>query len=165
MTYQRLERRARCYQQRTVRIHDGAAVINVTSLEADCFWAWAVIKTLRLSGCRVEELTELPQLSLRHYTPASTGKLVPLLHIAPSKLDIERLIPMSPELVSVLLAVVRRTRGSAKTVPLSMRYDPHEKVHGQPLPHLFPTELAPVWRFSRSTTSAPSCSRPRRRPA
>jgi hypothetical protein len=112
-------------------------VINVTSLEADCFWAWAVIETLRLSGCRIEELTELTQLSLRHHTPASTGKLVPLLHIAPSKLDIERLIPMSPDLVSVLLTVVRRTRGSAKTVPLSVRYDAHEKVHGQPLPHLF----------------------------
>ena len=49
--YQRLERRARCYEQRTVRIHDGAAVINVTALEADCLWAWAVIETLRLSGC------------------------------------------------------------------------------------------------------------------
>jgi hypothetical protein len=137
VTYRRLGRPARHYQQRTVRIHDGAAVINVTSLEADCFWAWAVIETLRLSGSRIEELTELTQLSVRHHTPASTGKLVPLLHIAPSKLDIERLIPMSPDLVSVLLTVVRRTRGSAKTVPLSVRYDAHEKVPGQPLPHLF----------------------------
>ncbi len=164
VTYRRLERRARCYQRRTARIHDGAAVINVTSLEADCFWAWAVIETLRLSGCRIE-LTELIQLSLRHYTPASTGKLVPLLHIAPSKLDRERLIPMSPELVSVLLAVVRRTRGCAKTVPLSVRYDPHEKVHGQPLPHLFAHRVGTAWRFSRFTTSAASCSRPLRQPA
>jgi len=74
---------------------------NVAALKADCFWAWA--ETLRLSACRVEELTELTQLSLRYYTLASTGKLVPLLHITPSKLDSERLIPMSPELVSVLL--------------------------------------------------------------
>jgi hypothetical protein len=39
VTYQRLERRARRYQQRTVRIKDGTTLINVTSLEADCFWA------------------------------------------------------------------------------------------------------------------------------
>ena len=41
VTYQRLERCARRYKQRTVRIKDGATVINVTSLEVDCFWAWA----------------------------------------------------------------------------------------------------------------------------
>jgi hypothetical protein len=111
--------------------------LDVTSLERDCFWAWAVSETLRLTGCRIEEVLELTQLSLRHYTPPSTGKLVPLLHIIPSKTDAERLIPMSPELVTVLVAVQRRARGNQPQVPLSVRYDPHEKQHGQPLPHLF----------------------------
>jgi hypothetical protein len=41
---------------------------------------------------------------LRHYTPPATGTVEPLLHIVPSTLDIERLIPMTPELVTVLLA-------------------------------------------------------------
>ncbi|MEH0981453.1 hypothetical protein [Micromonospora sp. CPCC 205556] len=32
-------------------------------------------------------MRELTQLSMRHYTPPSTGAIVPLLHITPSKLD------------------------------------------------------------------------------
>jgi len=80
-----------------------------------------------LTGCRIEEVLELAQLSLRHYTPPSTGKLVPLLHIVPPKTDRERLIPMAPDLVAVLVAVQRRARGDAPQVPLSVRYDPHEK--------------------------------------
>lgn len=63
--------------------------------------------------------------------------MVPLLHIVPSKTDCERLVPMTPELVQVLLAVLRRAKGSNDHVPLSVRYDVTEKVHGQPFPHLF----------------------------
>jgi integrase len=44
---------------------------------------------------------------------------------------------MTPELVGVLLAVVRRARGSADRIPLSTMYDPHDRMHGTPLPHLF----------------------------
>ena len=44
---------------------------------------------------------------------------------------------MSPELVTVLVAVQRRARGNQPQIPLSVRYDPHEKQHGEPLPHLF----------------------------
>ncbi|WP_198958187.1 MULTISPECIES: tyrosine-type recombinase/integrase [Amycolatopsis] len=111
--------------------------LDVTALEADCFWAWALIETLRLTGCRIEEAMELTQLSLRHYTPPTTGTVVPLLHIVPSKLDIERLIPMAPELVTVLLTIVRRVRGTDGRIPLSIRYDTQDRVHGAPLPHLF----------------------------
>ncbi|MFC3960964.1 tyrosine-type recombinase/integrase [Nocardia jiangsuensis] len=106
-------------------------------LEADCFWAWALIETLRLTGARIEEVLELAQLSIRHYTPATTGTLVPLLHIAPSKTDIERLIPMSPELVEVLVAVQRRAKAGRGAIPLSVRHDRHERVHGVVRPHLF----------------------------
>ncbi|TDO44031.1 hypothetical protein EV643_11754 [Kribbella sp. VKM Ac-2527] len=44
---------------------------------------------------------------------------VPLLHIVPSRPDAERLIPMSPELVTVLLAVQRRAKAGGAHVPLS----------------------------------------------
>ena len=44
---------------------------------------------------------------------------------------------MSPELVTVLLPIQRRTKNGDAHLPLSVRYDPHEKTHGQPLPHLF----------------------------
>jgi integrase len=59
------------------------------------------------------------------------------LHIVPSKTDCERLIPMSPELVQILLAVLRRAKAGNDHVPLSIRYDINEKVHGEPFPHLF----------------------------
>ena len=120
---------------RAIPLQHGPA--NITKLEHDAFWAWAIVETLRHTGIRIEELLELTQLSLRHYTPASTNTLVPLLHIVPSKTDAERLIPMSPELVTVLLAVQRRGKNGHAHLPLSVRYDPHEKTHGQPLPHLF----------------------------
>ncbi|TCO33036.1 phage integrase family protein [Kribbella steppae] len=112
-------------------------VVNVTQAESDGFWAWAIVDTLRHTGVRIEELLELTQLSLRHYTSQTTGTLVPLLHIVPSKTDAERLIPMSPELVTVLLAVQRRAKAGGAHVPLSVRYDPHERIHGEPFPHLF----------------------------
>ena len=111
--------------------------VNVSRNEEDDFWAWAMVQTLRHTGIRLEEMLELTQLSLRHYTSTTTGTVVPLLHIVPSKNDIERLIPMSPELVSVLLAVLRRAKAGEHQVPLSVRYDPNEKLHGQPFPHLF----------------------------
>ncbi|WP_432945752.1 tyrosine-type recombinase/integrase [Kribbella sp. CA-253562] len=116
-------------------------LIDLTAAEAGGFWAWAVIETLRHTGIRIEELLELTQLSLRHFTSATTGTLVPLLHIVPSKTDAERLIPMTPELVTVLVAVQRRTKGPHDHVPLSVRYDPYEKVHGEPFPHLFARRL------------------------
>ncbi|MEU0095596.1 hypothetical protein [Kribbella sp. NPDC006257] len=89
--------------------------------ESDGFWAWAVAETLRHTGVRIEEMLELTQLSLRRYTSETTGTLVPLLHIVPSKADAERLLPMSPELVMVQLAVQRRAKAGGTYVPLSMR--------------------------------------------
>jgi site-specific recombinase XerD len=94
-------------------------LVNVTQAEADGFWAWAIVETLRHTGVRIEEMLELTQLSLRHYTSEITGTLVPLLHIVPSKTDAERLIPMSPELVTVLLADQRRAKAGGAHVPLT----------------------------------------------
>lgn len=129
-------------------------LIDITAAESDGFWAWAVIETLRHTGIRVEEMLELTQLSLRHYTAASTGTLVPLLHIVPSKTDIERLIPMTPDLVTVLVAVQRRAKDGSGRVPLSVRYDPHEKVHGEPFPHLFVRRIG-----TRNEVISPSVAR------
>jgi hypothetical protein len=124
-------------QPRPVWIRGRAERIDVTALEEDGFWGWAVVETLRHTGVRIEEMLELTQLSLRHYTASTTGTLVPLLHIVPSKTDCERLIPMSPEVVQVLLAVLRRAKAGNTHVPLSIRYDIYEKLHGEPFPHLF----------------------------
>ena len=131
------DRRARIWAAGPAELCNKYGVIDLSQLEGDCFWAWALIETLRLTGARIEEALELTQLSIRHYTPATTGTLVPLLHIAPSKTDIERLIPMSPELVEVLVAIQRRAKVGRASIPLSVRYDHHERLHGEPLPHLF----------------------------
>jgi hypothetical protein len=39
---------------------------DITAVEADSFWGWAVAATLKETGVRIEELLELTQLSLRH---------------------------------------------------------------------------------------------------
>jgi hypothetical protein len=116
---------------------------DITGVEADGFWGWAVVSTLKETGIRVEELQELTQLSLRHYVAPTTNTIVPLLHIVPSKTDQERLIPMSPELVKILVEIQRRARGTGQTVPLSIRYDPYEKTFGEPLPPLFGRLVGP----------------------
>lgn len=70
--------------------------------------------------------------------------IVPLLHIVPSKNDQERLIPMSPELVKILVEVQRRARGTSQAIPLSTRYDPNDKTFSEALPHLFARLVGPT---------------------
>ena len=62
---------------------------------------------------------------------------MPLLHIAPSKTDTERLLVVSPELADVLSAIICRVRSEAGAVPLVAAYDYHERVYNPPLPILF----------------------------
>ena len=70
---------------RPVWIRGGAKRIDVTAVEEEGFWCWAVVETLRHTGIRIEELLELTQLSLRHYTAPTTGTLVPLLAHRPEQ--------------------------------------------------------------------------------
>lgn len=101
------------------------------------FWAWAVIEVLRHTGIRIEELTELTHHSLVQYRLPNTGELVPLLQIAPSKTDTERLLVISPELAEVLSAIIRRVRGKNPALPLVIAYDHHERAWNRPMPLLF----------------------------
>jgi integrase len=94
--------------------------------------------------CLCVELLELTQLSLRHYVAPTTNTVVPLLHIVPSKNDQEWLIPMSPELVKILVAVQPRARGASQAIPLSRRYDPNDKTFSNSLPHLFARLVGPT---------------------
>jgi hypothetical protein len=105
--------------------------------EEHAFWAWAVIEVLRHTGVRVEELLELSHHSLIQYRLPSTGEVVPLLQIAPSKTDAERLIVVSPELADVLSAIISRVRGPDGPVPLVRARDSHELVWQAPAPLLF----------------------------
>lgn len=120
-------------------------ITDVTQAEDDAFWSWAVIETLRHTGVRIEELLEVTQLAIVSYRLPGTGETIPLLQIVPSKSNEERLLLVSPELASVLAAVVKRQRDDNDgTIRLVARYDPHEKVTGPPLPHLFQRKVS--WR-------------------
>jgi hypothetical protein len=105
--------------------------------EDHAFWAWAIIEVLRLTGIRAEELLELSHHSLIQYRLPTTGELVPLLQIAPSKTDTERLLVVSPELADVLSAIICRIRDGNGAVPLVRARDYHEHTWLPPAPLLF----------------------------
>ena len=114
---------------------------DLTLEEHRAFWAWAAIEVLRHTGIRIEELTELSHHSLVQYRLPSTGELIPLLQIAPSKTDAERLLVISPELADVLSAIITRIRGDGGAVPLVVSYDDNEKLWNPPMPLLFQRRL------------------------
>lgn len=105
--------------------------------EEYAFWAWAAVNVLRLTGARIEELMEITHHSLIQYRLPTTGEIVPLLQIAPSKTDAERLLVVSPELADVLSAIIVRVRDDTGTVPLVPAYDWHECIWRPPAPVLF----------------------------
>jgi integrase len=110
---------------------------NLSYEEDEAFWAFATIEVLRLTGIRCEELLELTHHSITEYRLPSTGELVPLLQIAPSKTDTERLLLVSPELADVLSAIICRLRTPSTAIPLVASYDVREKVWNPPMPLLF----------------------------
>jgi integrase len=110
---------------------------NLTYEEEEAFWAFATIEVLRLTGIRCEELLELTHHGITEYRLPATGELVPLLQIAPSKTDTERLLLVSPELADVLSAIISRLRGPGGDVPLTVSYDVRERIWNPPMPLLF----------------------------
>ena len=110
---------------------------DATGEEDRAFWTWAAVETLRHTGIRIEELTELSHHSLIQYTVPDTGETVPLLQIAPSKTDTERLLVISPELADVLATTIGRIRDHDGAVTCVASYDFHERVWNAPMPLLF----------------------------
>ena len=116
----------------------GTGIRRDLGLEEDkAFWAWAAVETLRETGIRVGELTELSHHSLVQYRHPATGQTIPLLHIAPSKTDEERLLVVGPELADVLSVILCRVRDQAGAVPLVAAYDRYERVWIPPMPLIF----------------------------
>ncbi|PJE96559.1 site-specific integrase [Streptomyces carminius] len=110
--------------------------------EKRAFWAWATIEILRHTGIRIEELLELGHHSIISYKLPTTGEIIPLLQIAPSKIDQERLLLISPELADVLSAVITRVRQKYGTVPVVPSYDHQERVWNDPLPLLYQWQVS-----------------------
>ncbi|WP_280393621.1 tyrosine-type recombinase/integrase [Nocardia brasiliensis] len=125
-----------------VRIRDSSTgeIVNQTMIEDYCFWRWAAVEVLRLSGIRIEELSELTHLSIRQYKRPN-GEVIALLVIAPSKNDRERVIPMSAELFHVIAQVVRRLTAGGQPIPLLHRYDQHTRNWSELMPYLFQRRL------------------------
>jgi site-specific recombinase XerC len=136
----------------TVRVMDIATgiVTDLVAAEEAAFWEWAYVEVLRHSGIRVEELVELSHASLRQYERPN-GEVIALLVIAPSKTDRERVIPMSPDLFSVIATIIRRTT-SMGPIPLIPRYDGAEREWTLPLPYLFQRQVGSVRRVSGAGT-------------
>lgn len=116
---------------------DGGRRRDLTFEEHRAFWTWAMVEVLRHTGLRIEELTELSHHSLIQYRLPTSGELIPLLQIAPSKTDQERLLVVSPELADVLATIVGRVRDVEGRVPLVVSYDKNERVYNAPMPLLF----------------------------
>jgi hypothetical protein len=116
------------------------------------FWAWAVVEVLRGTGVRVEELLELSHHSFVQYRLPSTGEVVPLLQVAPSKTDAERLLVVSPELADVPGAIILRVSDGSGKVPLVPSYDEHERVWALPAPLLFQRRIGNEHRAISSST-------------
>ncbi len=137
--------RRRFNQMDVVAVDGSGRRVNLTKAEDRAFWTWSIVEVLRHTGIRIEELLELTHLSLRPFRKPD-GQVMPLLQIAPSKSDAERILPVGPVLAQVLSRIVlRHSRGgsgddrkaAAPTVPLVPRWDGHERVYSAPLPHLF----------------------------
>lgn len=108
------------------------------SLEADrAFWAWALVEVLRHTGARIEEVLEITHRSFVSYRLPSTGEVIPMLQITPSKTDKERLLVIGPELAVAFAEIISHVRGDNEQLPLVSRYDNAERVHSPELPFLF----------------------------
>ncbi|MFF1655149.1 tyrosine-type recombinase/integrase [Streptomyces sp. NPDC058255] len=110
---------------------------NLTHEEEAAFWSWATVEVLRHTGIRIEEMLELTHHSFIAYTLPTTGEVVPMLQVAPSKTDAERLLLVSPELAEVLTAVIYRVRAGDAALPLVSAYDVFEQTWSPPMPFLF----------------------------
>ena len=131
---------------------------NLTWEEDHAFWAWAIIEVLRSPGVRVEELLELSPHSLVQYRLPSSGELVPLLQVALSETDPERLLVASPDLAEVFSAVIRRLQQPCGSIPLIAAYDSNEHLWLPPAPlqRRVGTETRRI-----STARSATCSTPR----
>jgi integrase len=95
------------------------------------------VEVLRHTGVRIEEMLELTHHSFVAYTLPTTGEVVPMLQVAPSKTDAERLLLVSPELAEVLTAIIFRVRAGKAALPLVSAYDVFEQTWSPPMPFLF----------------------------
>ena len=137
---------------------------NLTHEDEAAFWSWATVEVLRATGIRIEEMLELAHHSFIAYALPTTGEIVPMLQVAPSKTDAERLLLVSPELTEVLTAIIFRVRAGNAALPLVSAYDVFEQTWSAPMPFLFQRRYGSKTGPSTAATSANAWSRHPRPP-
>ena len=125
---------------------------DLTFEEERAFWGWATIEILAPPASASRNWPSSPHHSFVAYKLPSTGEIVPMLQIVPSKTDVERLLLVAPELGEVLAEIIHRVRQGRATLPLVAAYDPYERVWNPPAPLLFQCPRGPAHR-ARSRTS------------
>lgn len=100
-------------------------LIHFDRAEHRAFWAWAAVEFLRHTGARIEEMLEASHHALVQYRLPTTGEIVPLLQIAPSKNDQERVLLVSPELRRALGEVLNFI-GLTDTTGQPLDFAPHD---------------------------------------
>jgi integrase len=119
---------------------------DLSGEEERAFWTKSIVEVLRHTGIRIEELLELTHHSFVAYKLPTTGEIVPMLQIAPSKLDRERLLLVSPELGEVLTTIIHRVRSGNSAIPLVSAYDIMERTWSAPMSFLFQRRHGPEHR-------------------
>lgn len=136
----------------TVVVDPAGDELDLTHLEHKAFWTWAALEVLRNTGLRIEEMLELTHLSVRPLRKQN-GEIVPLLQVAPSKTDEERILPMSPALAKVISDIISRHQAEHGSVPLLRRLDRSEREYSQPMPFLFQHHFRSGARFAFSDST------------
>lgn len=106
----------------------GADRHSVRRAHGAAFWDWAVLELLVQSGLRIQEARRLTALDvLKRRT--RDGRLYYMLHVAPSKYDRARVIPIGDGLGRVVAEIVRHVRRfyGAQAVPPCDNRDPNHK--------------------------------------
>lgn len=119
---------------------DGSRV-NLTQVEHQAFWTWACLQLLRHTGLRNQEMLSLTHLSIQPFRKPN-GEILPLLQVAPSKTDMERVLPVGPELAHVLGRIIQRVAQPNGALPLLRRFTAHKKTFSAPMPFLFQQQHA-----------------------
>ncbi|WP_299823406.1 site-specific integrase, partial [uncultured Jannaschia sp.] len=100
--------------------------------ENNTFWDWALLELLVQSGVRIEEACNLTTFDILRRRDSS-GRTYFLLHVAPSKFDRARLIPIGDAFGKVLSEIIRHVKRfyGLDHVPPVDNFDFHER---KPLP-------------------------------
>jgi site-specific recombinase XerD len=96
--------------------------------EAISFWDWALLELLVQSGLRIEEASNLTVFDILRRNDAN-GRVYFLLHVAPSKFDRARLLPIGDALGKVLSEIILHVKRFYRLdhVPAIDNIDRHER--------------------------------------